>query len=81
MSNMRAKVRISNIEKFDNGTEKLSFHGVAKDGPYPPDGSDEDNSFAKFSPSLNLELQLANPALHGKFAVGDKFYLDFTKID
>lgn len=45
---------------------------------YPEDGSDEDNTFAKFSPSANLSINIANPDLFGKFNVGDKFYVDFT---
>ena len=45
------------------------------------DGLDEDNTFAKFSPSVDLGITIANPALWGKFAVGDKFYLDFTPAE
>lgn len=48
---------------------------------YPSDGSDEDNTYAKFSPSGSLSLTVANPALVGKFAEGEKYYLDFTKAD
>ena len=41
---------------------------------------DEDNSFAKFSPSVNFQIMIANPALLGKFASGDTFYVDFTPV-
>lgn len=51
---------------------------VSKSDGYPADGSDENNTFAKFSPSGKLELQIANPALIGRFENGDTFYLDFT---
>lgn len=77
---MRAKMRVSNIENF-GPNERLTFHAVAKSDGYPADGSDEDNSYARWSPSGELTLMVANPALHGKFAIGDKFYLDFTKAD
>ena len=34
---------------------------------------------AKFSPSGMLSLTVCNPALLGKFAEGEEYYLDFTK--
>lgn len=54
---------------------------VCKSGGYPADGSDEDNTFAKFSPSGSLELLIANPALIGTFTPGDAYYLDFMKVE
>jgi hypothetical protein len=78
---MRAKLRIGAIVKHSENSETLRFFGVSKSTNYPVDGSDEDNTFAKFSPSVNLELQLANPELLGKFNVGDTFYVDFTPVE
>lgn len=85
MGDMRAKVKITNItqNKSEGGevtSEALTFNFPAKDGAYPADGSDEDQQFARYSPSGALSLTIANPALIGKFAEGDKFYLDFTKF-
>lgn len=85
MTAMRAKVKITNIAPYKNEAgevqiEALTFNFPAKDGAYPADGSDEDQSFARYSPSGALSLTIANPALIGKFAVGDKFYLDFVPI-
>ena len=77
MTTMRAKFIVSSVEKFSGG-EKLKFNAVAKSGPYPADGSDEDNTFAYYSPSASCEIFVANPALHGKFESGQKFYVDFT---
>ncbi len=79
---MRAKVKVGAVTPYPNASgevtqEILHFHGVAAT-KYPADGSDEDNTFAKFSPSLNLQLHLANPALIGRFKPGDTFYIDFT---
>lgn len=86
MTSMRAKVRVGscipyrNPETGETINETLRFHGVAKsDGPYPADGSDENNTFAKFSPSVDFCIQVANPALFGKFESGDTFYVDFVK--
>ena len=84
---MRAKLQIGSIFENNWGPDKtkqsetLSFHGVCKSGGYLEDGLDEDNTFAKFSPSVELRITIANPALWGKFAVGDKLYLDFTPAE
>lgn len=86
MPKMRAKVKVTGIQKYpDNDAglptqETLTFNFPAKNGAYPADGSDEDQQFARFSPSGALSLTIANPALIGKFAVGDTFYLDFVPI-
>ncbi|TPM92744.1 hypothetical protein [Mesorhizobium sp. B2-1-3A] len=84
MTTMRAKVRITGIKKYPNDEdptqEALTFNFPAKDGAYPADGSDEDQQFARFSPAGALSLTIANPALLGKFAVGDTFYLVFQPV-
>ncbi len=68
---------LNRIEKSTT-TETLHFSAVAKSGSYPEDGSDEDNTYAKFSPSANLSISITNPALLGKFTPGEKYYVDFT---
>lgn len=76
---MRAKMRVSHIEKFPNSPqETLTFNAVSKSGRYPEDGSDEDNTYARWTPTGECKLAIANPELHGKFAIGDKFYVHFT---
>lgn len=84
MTAMRAKVRVTSIQPYpEEGAptqEVLTFNFPAKDGPYPADGSDEDQQFARYSPSGALSLTVANPNLLGKFAVGDTFYLDFIPV-
>jgi len=83
-TNMRAKVRVGscipyrNQETGDTINETLVFHGVAKNDGYPADGSDENNTFSKYSPSVNFSIVVANAALFGKFASGDTYYVDFT---
>lgn len=86
MTKMRAKVKVNGVTPFKNEagevqSERLDFVFPAKDSAYPPDGSDEDQQFARYSPSASLSLTVANPALLGKFAVGDKFYLDFVPVE
>lgn len=79
MTAMRAKMRVSNIERNSETCETLHFHCVARSDGYPADGSDENNTFAKFSPSGETRIQVMNPNLIGKFEVGEEYYLDFTK--
>lgn len=78
MADMRAKMKLNHIDKRYDGIETLYFNPVAA-SKYPADGSDENNSYAKWSPSGMLSLSVANPALHGKFDQGQEFYLDFIK--
>lgn len=80
MPNMRAKFIVTGVEKVGDN-ENLSFSAVAKSGAYPDDGSDEDNSFARWSPAAHLAITVSNPALHGQFEVGQKYYADFTPAD
>lgn len=77
MTTMRAKVRCGDVTKHESGAESLRFYPVAAN-KYPEDGSDENNTYAKFSPSGEFRLDVHNPALYGQFAVGDTFYVDFT---
>lgn len=74
---MRAKFYITQIEKPSESFEKLHFYPVT-DKPYGPDGENEDNTFARWTPSGELTLGITNPALIGTFKEGEKYYLDFT---
>lgn len=78
---MRAKFQVLSVERFSAESEKLKFAAVSKSGGYPADGSDEDNTYAKYSPSAQCEILVCNPALIGKFQPGEKFYVDFTPAD
>lgn len=76
---MRAKFVITNVEKMGT-SEKVSFIAVSKSEAYPADGADDDNTYAKWSPQASCEIMIANPALHGKYERGQKFYVDFTPV-
>lgn len=80
MGQMRAKVKLNAIQP-GYGTETLIFNPVSKSGQYNEHGSDEDNTFAKYSPSGQFVLTVANPALLGTFKVGETYYVDFTPAD
>lgn len=83
MTTMRAKLQVGSVFAYRNAegevsNETVTFFGVSKSTPYPADGSDEDNTFARFSPSANFQISIANPALFGQFEPGQKFYVDFS---
>lgn len=74
---MRAKLKV--VKSDNKGTyENLEFSAVCKNDGYPSDGSDENNTFAMWTPTANLSMHINNPALIGKFTVGQEFYVDFT---
>ncbi len=77
---MRAKMKVLEVKKTEHG-ETLKMAPVCKDGGYPADGTDEDNSFAKWSPSGELTLHVTNPDLFGQLNPGEKYYVDFTKAE
>jgi hypothetical protein len=77
---MRAKLQVSDV-KVDQACDTVRFHAVSRNDGYPEDGSDENNTFARFSPSASLEIQIANPELFGKLRPGQTFYVDFTPAD
>lgn len=76
---MRAKMEVQEVNRFRESDRIRAVAVAAK--TYPTDGSDEDNTYAKFSPSGELTLTIANPALVGKIEPGTKFYLDFIKAE
>lgn len=77
---MRAKFYCSQAEGSDSEWggdpyEKLYFQ------PVVGDGSKENESFSKYTPSGSLEMTVTNPALIGQIKIGDTFYLDFTRVE
>lgn len=81
---MRAKfliVAVTPASPENGGIEKLEMCAVGGDAVqhgYPETGDDEDNNYAHWSPSAALSISIANPALHGQYQAGQKFYVDFT---
>jgi hypothetical protein len=71
---MRAKMQIQSILK-SGWTEVVSMSAV-----YGGATNDEDNSFAKTTPSGKIELTIANKELHNVYSPGDTFYVDFIPV-
>ena len=86
MADMRAKMQIQKIEKHAGyggslGADVLHMVAVAAKDGYPSDGKDENNTYARFSPSATLSLTIMNPDLIDKFKPGEFYYIDFTKVE
>ncbi|WP_020675530.1 hypothetical protein [Geopsychrobacter electrodiphilus] len=77
---MRAKMKVIKVDANEYN-ETISMTAVCKAEGYPEDGSDENNTFAKFTPSADLTMQIANPDLLGKLKPGQELYLDFSPAE
>lgn len=75
---MRAKMRVTAVKKYENN-QVVEMTAVGKSDGYPEDGADENNSYARWTPSAYLTISISNPVLFDKFEVEQQFYLDFTK--
>lgn len=70
---MRAKFKIEHITKFEHG-EELFMMPVTN-------GTPEDNTFSKYTPSGSLKIMITNPSLIGQYKPGQKLYMDFTNAE
>ncbi len=76
---MRAKMKVTEVHDYGSRMN-LKMSAVCKSDGYPEDGTDEDNTFARWTPSADLIMNITNPDLFGKFSVGQTFYVDFTEV-
>ena len=74
---MRAKLKVTEVLKTEHA-EVVSFQAVSKKDGYPETGLDEDNTFAKWTPTASLVITITNPDLYGAHEPGAVFYVDFT---
>lgn len=72
----RSKFMLQSIKKvsWDTGVEILTFHAVSG-------GSEENEHFARYTPSGDLSITVDNPKLVGTFTLGAFYYLDLTLCD
>jgi len=79
---MRAKFVIASVDRAVGHDGSVTAERVRFNAVCPPsfdkDGLSEDSTFSKFSPQASCEIYINNPALHGHYAPGQKFYVDFT---
>ena len=81
MRTMRAKMHVTSVTE-GTGQETLKLSCVTSSTkPYGPNGENEDNSFARYTPCGEATYTVNNPELLGQFKQGDTFYVDFTPAD
>lgn len=81
MTPMRAKMAVRSVEAHREKnvvTQEIVTMSAVFASKYPEDGSDEDNTYARFTPTASLSITIRNPDLLGKYEVGQTFYVDFT---
>lgn len=76
---MRAKFYCTSLDKNDDDSDNRYEHLHL--APVVGDGSTENESFSRFTPSGSLEMRITNPDLFGKITPGDAFYLDFIPVE
>ena len=86
MGLMRAKMLVTRVAVGEdtNGNifrENITFTAVSRNDGYPEDGSDENNTYARWTPCADLTMTIQNPALFGKISEGQEFYVDFTPVE
>lgn len=72
--NIRAKFKVESVTLHEHG-EAVKMNAVCYDG------TDENASFSKFTPSGSFEMSVTNEAIFGQFKPGEEYYLDLTKAD
>lgn len=73
---MRAKMQIQSVTQQLGGyAERIELSAV-----YGGSTNDEDNSFAKTTPSGKHVMEIENKELHGIYKPGDTFYVDYTPV-
>jgi hypothetical protein len=80
---MRAKLQVVSVEdaNLPDGSkhaEQVKFMAVCGNDPFKPGGYSEDNTFAKWTPTANLDMRINNEASWGTLVPGQKYYVDFT---
>jgi len=70
-------MKVESVLTTDHG-ETLKLHAVYGKAV---NGCDEDNTYARLTPSASLEMEITNPALFGEVKPSDMFYVYFTKIE
>jgi hypothetical protein len=82
---MRAKFYVTEVKKdttADGATTGVRVNmSAVSEKPFDAEGVSEDNSFARWSPSGDFSIYIANPNLFDKFEAGQRYYLDFTAAE
>jgi hypothetical protein len=76
---MRAKFICTTVVGNDTSAADNHYEDIHM-APVVGDGSTENESFSRYTPSGSLQFRVTNPDLFGKIKPNDQFYLDFTPV-
>jgi hypothetical protein len=68
---VRAKFKVHSVTEREGGLKEVKLDAVTN-------GSPENASFFKWTPSGSISLGTLSPAAAGEFSPGKEFYVDFT---
>ena len=73
----RAKMKVQTVTQTEHSdvVELSCVMGGRKEA-----NEKEDNSFARYTPSGSMKLQIDNPALRGVIRPGQHYYVDLTPL-
>lgn len=79
---MKAKLQVVSVEDINlsdgsKSGEQVKFMAVCGVDPFKEGGYSDDNTFAKWTPTANLEMRISNENLFGTLVPGQKYYVDF----
>lgn len=75
---IRCKFVVTAVETPEGWAEP--YANVTLEAHYDGEKSDEDVSFAKYTPSGTLKFACTNPAVLEQLKLGDAYYLDLIPI-
>jgi hypothetical protein len=68
---VRAKFKVTKITPGQDGLKSVELQAVV-------DGSPENKSFFRWTPSGTITLGIVNPAASDQFVEGGEYYVDFS---
>lgn len=83
---MRAKFTVSEVAIIKPShpqalpCQKITMYPVTN-SKYGENGENEDNTFARYTPSGEIRLQVTNPELMDKINPGETYYIDFSPVE
>jgi hypothetical protein len=72
--NIRAKFRCTSKTEWSGKVVEVALHPVTT-------GSEENKTWAKYTPSGEIKMHINNPAAVEAFVVDGEYYVDFTPAD
>jgi len=77
---VRAKMKCYGVDHLKDGDPNNVFAEIRL-MPVYDDGSDENKSWSKYTPSGEVRLHVTNPEAIAAFVPGKFFYVDFTPVE